>query len=343
MKDKEGVILAEYELKTSATWNDARTALMAKEDSNEYKKLIRANGIYTRAELDKFNVFYRFPRIDPYNMLGTTREYVFFTKPDLHLFNSTDICTLNKEIENMPYFADLLRRGYNTTVLRDLQYSVDKSTPFVRILSNEKTSNLDLNAINVEAVETSANLYGTRLFYRKSSDHSDEEGDFSIEFEDNKYLDVYLWFKTFDMYNKKKFEGKISPPNDLYRQNKVLHDQMTLYKFIVGEDGETIIHWSQLFGCFPLNCPREVFSDLSSDGHLKFTTHWKCTFQEDMIPNTISDFNELARISKSGGTDVPIYDIATNCISGENVLVPYIILDNAGLGKYKQYKLKWRV
>jgi len=332
----------EFQTKTSSVNNEAFNSLLTT-SSDEYKKFIRSNGIYTRGELDRFNVFYRFPRLDPYSMVSSTREYVFFTKPDLHIFNNGDICTLNKELANVPFFYDLARRGYNNTVLRDLQYSADGSTPFVRILSNQKTSNLDLSSISVEDVETASNLYGTKLFYRKASDHSDEEAEFSIEFEDTKYLDVYLWFKAFDEYSKKKYIGKVTPPSELYRKKKVLHDQMTLYKFIVGEDGETIIHWAQMFGCYPKTVPREAFSDLSADGHLKFTVQFKCTFQDDMHPNTISDFNYLASISSNSGTEISIYDPSINAISGENVLVPFISLDTSSLSKYKQYKLKWKV
>lgn len=330
------------DLKTSSPRNDSFYSALV-DDSDDYKKLIRSNGIYSRSDLDKFNVFYRFPRLDPYNMLGTTREYVFFTKPDLHIFNATDIYTLNSELRNYPYFYDLMRRGYNTTVLRDLQYSVDSSTPFVRILSNTKTSNLDLSNISVDTIETSANLYGTRMFYRKASDKSDEEFTFSIEFEDTKYLDVYLWYKTFDEYTKRKYEGKVTPPSRKYIEKKWLHDQMTIYKFIVGDDGESIIHWAQMFGCFPMGAPREVFSDLSSDGHLKFTVQWHCTFQEDMHPNTISDFNYLASNSQCKKIDVPIYDSSINAVSGENVLVPYITYNTGSLSKYGYYKLKWMV
>jgi hypothetical protein len=260
----------------------------------------------------------------------------------LHIFNNGDTSTLNSELANVPYFYDLLRRGYNATVLRDLQYSADTSTPFVRILSNAKTSNIDLASITVDDVETASNMYGTKLFYRKASDHSDEEADFSIEFEDSKYLDVYLWLKSFDMYEKRKYLGKVTPPNDSYREKKKLHDQMTIFKFIVGEDGETIIHWAQLFGCYPKTTPREAFSDLSSDGNLKFTTQWKCTFLEDMEPNTISDFNYLASISKNNSSEVPLYDLSINAISGENVYTPVISIEGSSLSKYKRYKLKWR-
>jgi hypothetical protein len=338
----EGFNMADDTVKTSSIRNDSFNSLLTI-STDDYKKFLRSNGIYSRNDLDQFNVFYRFPRIDPYNAVTSTREYVFFTKPDLHIFNNGDLYTLNPQLANVPFFYDLKRRGYNTTVLRDLQYSADGSTPFVRILSNRKTSNLDLSSISVDDAETAANLYGTKLFYRKASDRSDEEADFSIEFEDNKYLDVYSWFKAFDEYEKRKYIGKVTPPNRNYTQKKVLHDQMTIYKFIVGEDGETIIHWAQMIGCYPKTVPREIFSDLTADGHLRFTIQWKCTFQDDMQPNTISDFNYLASISKNSGINVPIYDSSINAVSGENVLVPYISLESTSLSRYQQYKLKWRV
>ena len=54
------------------------------------QRLLRANGIYRRSDFDDFNSFYIFPRNDPYKMFGTTREYVFITKPDLHIFGDTN-------------------------------------------------------------------------------------------------------------------------------------------------------------------------------------------------------------------------------------------------------------
>ena len=314
------------------------------DEPDVYKKLLRANGIYSRKELNHFDTFYRFPRLDPYNYLGTTREYVFFTKPDLHIFSGMDKGRLNDEIANMPFFLDLMQRGYGGYVLRDLQYSIDPSTPFVRLLTNSKTSNLDLSAISVDDIESASNMYGTKVFYRKASDHSDEENDFSLEFEDSRWLETYLWFKAFDEYERKKYEGKVTPPNEFYTRKKVLHDQMTIFKFIVAEDGETIVHHSILKGCYPKSVPRESFSDLSGDGHLKFTTHWKCTFQKDCDPVTISHFNYLATLSQGWGTsqEALLWDPDIQAISGEDVMIPYVSLERVTNTKYSQYKLKWK-
>src|SRR5574344_2036906 len=87
-----------------------------------FDKLMRSNGIYSKGDLDWNNTFYRFPRNDPYNFLGPTKEYVFFTKPDLHIFSSNDTSVLNSELSKIPIFVDMMNRGYNKTVMRDLQY-----------------------------------------------------------------------------------------------------------------------------------------------------------------------------------------------------------------------------
>ena len=308
------------------------------------QKTLRGNGIYERSDLKDFDYFYIYPRLDPFKSLGPTREYVFFTKPDLHIFNGYDSGTLNTEIANMPFFRDLMSRGYGKTVLRDLQYSIDKSTPFVRLLSNYKTSNLDLSSISVDDVETGSNMYGTKIFYRKASDHSDEESDFSIEFKDNKYLDCYLWFKVFDMYEQKKYQGKISPPSDDYIRNKILHDQMSIFKFIVGEDGETIIHYSAIYGCYPKTTPRDTFSDMPSDGNLRFTVQWKGTFQQDMDPMIIKHFNNIAQTSSgysSSSSNISLYNQDIGCVTGESVKIPQIAIESVSNSDYLAYKLHW--
>jgi len=327
---------------------DAKYKAIIQSEPEIWKRMLRANGIYEKSDLSWFNVFYRFPRIDPFNYMGPMREYVFFTKPDLHIFaNEQNTGELNPEIGNLPFFVDLMNRGYGKTVLKSLQYSADPSTPFVRILSNAKTSNLDLAAINVDDVETGSNMYGTKMFYRKASDHSDEEADFSIEFEDSRWLEVYLWFKAFDEYERKKFQGKVTPPHKdgeapAYTYKKVLHDQMTIFKFILAEDGESIIHYSRLQGCYPKSVPRESFSDPSTDAVFKFTTHWKSTFQKDMDSSIITHFNYLASISSCEGTEIPLWDETVQAISGEDVLVPYISLEKSSRSNYTQYKLRWK-
>ena len=330
------------------------------------QRLLRANGIYRRSDFDDFNSFYVFPRNDPFKMFGTTREYVFITKPDLHIFgkensnyntgkaeNIKDTSVLNPSLDLVPFFKDLHQRGYKDTVLKSLCYSADPSNPFVNILSNYKTAVLDLSDISVNSEETAANIYNTRMYYRKPSDSEDEVYDFNMEFKDNKYLDCYLWFKAYDIYERLKYQGKVYPTDTNYIQHKILSDQMTVFKFIVADDNETILHWTCLWGCYPTAVPRATFSDLPTDGQLKFTVNWRATFQSDMDPLIIEHFNLLCNLyidnNANSITPLPIYDNdpAVLKVTGEKAVIPYIIpaynMKNTNIDGHKMYILKWMI
>lgn len=324
-------------------------------DDNELLHLLWANGVYRKYDFDDFNKFYIFPRRDPYKIIGSAREYVFITRPDLHIFGSTaenpyntkakreDPSNLNPELQGVPFFKDLFDRGYQE-LLASLNFSHDPTAPFVNILSNYKTSNLELTNINVGDEETAANIYNTRIFYRKPSDSADEDADASIEFRDNKYLDCYLWFKAYDIYERLKYQGKVTPYNWNYTMYKSLSDQMTIFKFIVGEDGETIIHWAQLWGCYPKSVPRAIFSEMPEDGIYKFTVDWRVTFQDDLNPLTILHFNRLTdlyRRAHQGATTLPLDDAISGRVTGEAAGFPYIVKIANPMLPHKVYQLKW--
>ena len=334
--------------------------------------LLNANGIFRPEDYDDYNSFYVFPRNDPYKMLGTTREYIFITKPDLHIFGTrgknngvpdynrdtplTDNYNLNPELRAVPFFLDLYNRGYRS-VLTSLQKSAlptegEVRSPFVNILSNYKTSNLDLSDITVGEEETAANIYSTKIFYRKPSDSADEDNEFSLEFKDNKYLSCYLWFKAYDLYEQQKYHGMVTPTDINYIVYKILSDQMTVFKFIVGEDGETLIYWACLWGCYPKSVPRSTFSDLPTDGSLKFTVNWKATFQQDMDPMILTHFDNLCKeaiaANKGNFITMDLYDSNIGAVTGRKATIPGIIKtqsrttsDGYDFKPKYDYLLKW--
>ena len=154
---------------------------------SELHDLLNSNGIFRREDMQDFDRFYIFPRNDPYKMLGTTREYIFITKPDLHIFDAENVGTLNPEIGNDPFFVDLMDRGYQYSVLSNLQLSAKNGryNPFIPMFTNYKTTNLDLSPINAGDIDTAANAFGTKIYYRRPTDTSNEECEFSLEFKDN--------------------------------------------------------------------------------------------------------------------------------------------------------------
>lgn len=344
---KNDVIKVDSKISTEATTDRAELNKEWSSDvistDKELLKLLRANGIYRRSDMQLFTSFHRFPRLDPYNLVTTTREYIFFVKPDLHLYNASG--SLNPELSGNPFFSDLQTRGYQY-VMEQLQSSISSGQPYMNILSNRKTSNIDLPGVSADLSTTNANMFGTKINYRKGTEQSDENVDFSLEFEDTKYLEIYTLFKVYDEYEKRKWYGTISPPKNDYILNKISHDKMSLFRFIVGEDGETILHWSQFWGILPTSVPRDALSDIPQDGHLKFTVNFKADFVADMDPVTMSDFNHLSKTIPCDIGHVPLYDTTNNYVSGENVNKPYIEWpssndSNKTPGNYMMYKLRW--
>lgn len=309
-------------------------------------KLLNSNNIFTRTQLnDRYTKYSRFGYLDPYNALTQTREYLFFTKPDLHLFQDRNPTALNPELARYPFFRDaLLRYPY---VMQHLQQRVGDDNPLMPLLTNTVSSSLDLPDASAEEMDTMANIYGTKLTYRGSSYKSDEQHQFSLEFTDTKYLEIYMLFKIYDDYEKLKKMGRISLPDVNYIYRKILHDQFSIFKFIVDEDGETLLYWAKTYGTYPLSVPRNAISDLSDNSRLKFTIDFKCQFVDDMDPQILVDFNTLVQSQYSGLTEMPLFDQARLHPDGEWAKIPYIAYKTAqespGLkGMQKKYMLKWR-
>lgn len=318
------------------------------------RRTMRAAGIYNKEDMGYRDTFYRFRRIDPFHMIEGATEYLFFVKPDLNILDSGGDLTSYADyyvsdvggtkskrpsdpmggVASVPYFKELAKRGYLNTVLSDLCYSnsvsFDSACPFVKMLSNRKTSNMDIPDIIVDELETAQNMYGTRIFYAKSSLKSDEDAEFTIDFEDTQYLEIYHFFKAYDIYRQLMWLGVVSPTGP-HIENKILADHMSIYKFLIDTDGETILHYSKATGVFPKSINRSTFSEIQDRSSVKITVTFKLSgWFEDMEPNILSDFNSLIKnwISKGsenvGVSEAPIWDDEIGMVSGEPVDYFYI-------------------
>lgn len=296
---------------------------------------LNANGIYNKSQIERFNKFSRFGFFDPYNANTITKEYLFFTKMDLHLFDGND---LNQEISNIPFFANAYRT-HKETMIQLQKSAYFNINPFCSLLTNSVTSRLDIGDISVETVETAANTNGTKFEYPMATLQGNTS-DYMLEFEDTKFLDVYMFFRIWYEYELKKQGGNISPPDQNYIINKIIHDQMSCYKIVVGEDYETIIHYSKIWGMFPTTVPRASFSDLA-DGQIKISVNFKGQFIEDMDPMILSDFNRVVSVVKNKySKDIKIYNTKKDMVNGVWCHIPYIATYNTG--SRRVFKLKWR-
>lgn len=275
-------------------------------DSNlnisDFDHLIRSKTIHYADRLLWNQKFNRMQYANPYFVTGPTREYLFFTKPDLHIMNNNNRNKLNTELCNDPFWIEMKDRYRR--IISDLQYSARRNNnaldrhEFMPILTNSVSSSLDMPSSSADTIDTAANIYGTSIQYRKGSFKSDEGYDFSLEFIDNPYLDVYHLFKMWDYYEGMKSLGEVTPPggrnSNPYRLAKILHDQIGIFKFIVADDMETILYYAYFTGCFPKSVPRETFNNLNP-GLITYSVDWHAQFVEDNNPLILLHFNRIQK------------------------------------------------
>lgn len=350
------------------------------EDSKQLRRLAKVYNVEGPIYLKYNSKCYRYPKADPYNFIDSAREYVFITKVDLPMLSNNGTL-LAPETTLFPYLHDLWNSGYKPSVFANLCYtSLDFSTvpevpiyernyPFMRILSNRKTSNLNLQDINTEELESPTNLFGSKVVYPKTSALSDENMEFSLEFEDTKYLEIYHLFKTYDLYRQGKWLGIFGPGihaenvykeneyfkgdwggNGNYRKylsyitNKILYDHMAIYRFLVASDGVTILHGVKFTGCYPKSISRSSLSELDEKGGLKITVTFKVSgwMEEDMVEiardfdtimyNYVPTSGLFLSNDPSAYQAQPIYDTEIDRVSNETVDYPFIRKENGHSG-----------
>jgi len=291
-------------------------------EDQQLLKQMRSNSIFQPSDMRYRRSFYPFKRIDPFNRVQGTKEYVFFTKPRIPIVKDD---TLQPQFQKIPYYRNLWSSGYGyQEILKDLSGTGD-ICPFVQILTNRITSNIDIPSVNVDMLETAQNFWGSKIVYPKTSMSSDEGMEFTCEFEETKYLEIYHFFKAWDMYRQMKWWGIISPP-DYCINHKILNDHIAVYKIIVAEDGERILYWCKWTGVFPSTIGRDTFSEIPVEGPLKITVNFKVSgWFEDMEPNIITDFRQIVSTGLNRNYNRwKIWDDDIGGIEQENMYMPWI-------------------
>lgn len=337
-----------------------------------------SNKIFPKEDLLVYDKVSRFGYIDFYNIDQVSREYLFFTKPDLNIFNNNggngwlddggaplsnvsfdEYTQLNPDLQNIPFFVDASERYPKS--LRQLQYSVRSNdserprVPFMYLLTNTVTSKLDLPSLSAESKDVTPNIMGTTMQIRSHSYKSDTGYDFTLSFTDSSYLELYTLIKAYDEYTRLLKLGLVSPRYDQI-VNRVIPEQFSIYKFLVGSDGETILFWAKLTGCYFTDVPRSDMSDPGEDG-FKYSVSFHAQFVEDSNPMILSDFNRTTL--NCGMTKQPVINQITGDINNNWAVYPRIekvyttsdpraqrrasshTFNRDGYNKGHDYRLKW--
>jgi hypothetical protein len=155
---------------------------------------------------------------------------------------------------------------------------------------------MDLPGINAESQESTGNVYGTSIAYRGSSYKSDMGFDFTLSFTDTDSLDIYNMVKAYDEYIRLNKAGLITyTDNEYYMEYiraRILYDQFSIYKFLVGSDGERILYYAKATGCFFTDVPRSDFGDPGNEG-FKYSLSFHANVVEDNNPSILQEFNMI--------------------------------------------------
>lgn len=296
--------------------------------------LLESLGLYIDKSVDKLNSFKRFNLLTLTNKIDSEcKEFIFISKPELHIYDDLNAYKLNPELNGEPVFKDIHTR--NPGLLSQLQYSISKNkSPFINLLSYTSKNTVDIPSLTSETIETSANVYGTKIMYRGHSFKNDESVDFSLEFSEDRDLSVYKLFKAWDTYNNLKSIGIVTPTDEnYYTIKKISHDKVNIYKFIVASDGMTILFFAKYYGVFPKSAPRESFSEFTG-GSLTHSVEFHADFVDDMDPTILADFNAQIEDYRTGRT-MHLYDRRNGRINGGMARIPFIQKLN------NEYMLRW--
>ena len=344
-------------MRDTVSWNNSSypTGYEGLAHSNN---IFSRNDIYNKSTNPLFNKTWRFGLLNPYGAIASSREFLFFTKPDLHIMERRDADgILTGELAtglSSGFWEDMKSSKKRIIEMLQSSYGSNRADPFNHLLQNMVNSNLEIPSLSAPTVETATNMYGVGFSYRGSSEQSDDGPEFSLEFKDDRWLNVYSFFRAYEEYETEKHHGSVRPYKG-YIINKIIHDQFAIYKFIVAEDMETIIYWGKYYGVMPTSLPRDVFSSDNFENGLTFSISFKAAFYEDMKPEIIEDFDTLSKTwwdkfdpeTTKIGYDIDIYNTILGRTDNRPATTAYVVRDeDSPIAKMSPngyvYKLKWR-
>lgn len=273
---------------------------MAVIDEYELKNIkqlhnITADKNQNRLAFNRFRVRY------PDDVIEGTFGYVFFTKPQLHLFKQyTNGKKINADLESVFEYSDLLYTHLPLfRLLQDDQGSGNFIYPLCNMVRNFPVSD---TIIKTRTSAETANDWKVEYGHRKNESLAANTVD--LAFCDNRSLDVYNLIKIWVTYIDAVSVGKVTPyKNNIV--NRILDYGNSIYFFLTSEDASTIKYYCKLIGAFPINIPNNVFTwEL---GNMKPLDFYNITFHysmKDETPAVITDFNKICGY-KNSATYVP--------------------------------------
>jgi len=259
------------------------------------------HNITANSYLSNINNLNRFKLRYPDFELENTQGHVFFTRPDLNIFEEGP-GTISKQIINRYEFVDRLE--FDIELFKFLKNGQGGS--FINPISNY-VENFDLSDEIIKTREESETTNDWKIMYGGRQNESLAANTITLNYRDDRNLTIYklhyIWLEYIHLISL----GIIKPmPHN--RIKKILDYAASVYFFLTAEDGETIIFYSKYTGVFPMNKPSSALSwAKGSHRPPNYSIQYQYSFKKDMDPLAIKDFNNISGYVKGSGY-TPVYD-----------------------------------
>lgn len=292
---------------------------------------VPGDGDVTKALYNHFN---RFKIEYPGHILAKTFHYVFFTRPELYIYTK-DGKKLRTRAEYDPFLYQMSKT--HPRALKSLTKHFSKKHKFHPFLSNAAKS-FEIPDETLKNLEHGETLVGNKINYGKSNIEAHVAGTFSVQYEEDVEYNIYMIHKIWVEYISKVYRGDLDVDSNLLFQ-KILDYAASVYYFVCGPDGETILFWSKYYGVFPLSVPTSASSWTkgSTPRPLDLSINYGYSMKEDVMPATLFEFNDM---SNEDFKYYPMYNEKeyrmNRSISGS----PYI--ESVNIGGHAGHKLRFR-
>lgn len=287
---------------------------------------------------DMMNKFNRYLIAYPTEALSKTFAHVFFTRPDLNLYDNNG--NLLPWVANDPYFYYLNRN--NPQLLKSLTTrNFSLKHEFNPFLSN-KAGSFDIKDEYIDTGEHGETYTGWKIKFGKHNIKSKTADSFSINYTDDNNYNIFKIHKAWTDYISKVYRGEFFA-SDTSIKTRTIDYAASVYYFLCGPDGETILFWSKYTGVFPTNTPSSASS--WQKGNIvkmpEFAINYEFAWKEDMMPTTLAEFN-LNSAAQSQYEYAKTYDPELGSTGASFVNAPFIeTVINSHTNTY-EYKLRFR-
>lgn len=252
------------------------------------KKNLNVPSAYTRLELNKLfhTEFNRFKVQYPDYFMNNTLGYVVFTRPDLNIFDGSNV---HSQVANDPEMFYIANASPETAKLLTKGYS--SAHYFNPLLSNTIMS-LDVSDVSIDTLETGETFTGYKTQYAKSNIRSKTAGTISITFPETYNMAITHCHNLWTAYESGVYRGSLKP-KEKYIWGKELDYACNIYYFLVDVEDMILRYWCKYTGCFPLNVNTSVFSYSGETqiNHASLNVSYAYFAREDMNLINLDEFN----------------------------------------------------